>query len=579
MSLFATLTENNQIEQNTLLYLTMASTIAEISSQWVNPSDVTAVLMVIGGDVVQKALAQTTGCLYTPVCFSFGWVAYTFSALVGVLGDGRLLPAPDYPVKVFNLSSGYVRENKNWVVGRILRDLETRMSRYDPMGRGGIRISVWQARHNINRHTRHSYTSIHIWGFGITVVQLFVASIPLIIGSEQWGILLITFAGSILAATAGGLPQWTAEKLPNRQSSRAIYALTTGNGSKNIVVIQGADGNNVGNCLDLEELCASESPRSGRPWEKFSQRDEEASNPVTVGKMGLKLAQPVIEKSGSFSFHKSGTQKMVARTNFGLPVGFWFTLSVCVVQSVAWLLLLITVAALKTDTWYLILIGGIGMFQNGYLAAMERRPEHRNLPLDHVETIKTAKVMDGLMDLEAIFPGGAQSLLSEFFPGSLRVDEKDWWNGERDAYDAKRTAEMGKRGPPRSAGKMPYFESPYFKPADIMTKDDYPGNHDEKGAGKQMQKFQFDHPRYPEHDKYVRIPAPTYSLHRKGTSLGSLAEIGPGRMAIEGRRGPIGSPIREIPLSGSAIASSSQQARPLSTGERIREIRETIDFV
>ena len=71
------------------------STTAALAGRWLNPTDVSTILMVIGGDVVQKALAQSTGKPFTPVCFSFGCVAYAFTALVDIIGDGRLLPAPD----------------------------------------------------------------------------------------------------------------------------------------------------------------------------------------------------------------------------------------------------------------------------------------------------------------------------------------------------------------------------------------------------------------------------------------------------------------------------------------------------
>ena len=434
----------------------MPSTLFELSEQWANPSDVTTVLMVIGGDIVQKALAQTTGCLYTPVCFSFGWVAYTFSALVNILGDGRLLPPPDYAVKVFNLRSGYARENRNWVIGRLVRDNEAYMARSEPITHEGIRISVWQAEPNKNRHTKYSYSSIHAWGLAITVVQLLVASIPLFLGGEQWGILLITGAGTILSFITGSLPQWTAEKLPNRQKSKAVYALTSGNGSKDVMVINGAE-----NCLDLEELCSSSSPRTSKVWEKFSQRDQ-GPRENERKRSFLDLAKPAIGLDGSFHFHRTGTQDMVASTTRGIPRGFWITLFVCAFQSIAWLALLTTVAALNTDTWYLIVVGGIGMFQNGYLAAMERQPKHRNLPLIHLETIKTKKVMDGIMDLEATY-GWGRALLTEFFPGPLRAEEEDWWNNRPDAYDEVRTRDIVRRGPPRSRGRMPNFENPYLK--------------------------------------------------------------------------------------------------------------------
>ncbi|KAI0545163.1 hypothetical protein F4679DRAFT_588785 [Xylaria curta] len=420
-------------------------TAKELSSQFANPSDVTTVLMVIGGDVVQKALAQTTGCLYTPVCFSFGWVTYAFMALVGIIGDGRLLPPPDYAVKVFNLRSGYCRENRNWIIGRIVRDMEAHMSRTEPRPNGGIRISVWEAQENPNRHTKHSYNTIHVLGFVVTTLQLIVASIPLICYGD-WGILFLTSAGTFLAIVAGALPQWRVEKLPNRQHSEANFALTTGNGSRDIMIIIGR-----GRCLDLEELSSQETPRSGTPWEKFAQ-----------GRPGL-FAKPRTGPGDFPIFHRTGTQIMNARTIRGLPSGFWLTLCFCIVQSISWLIILITSAALNENTWFLIIVGVIGMFQNAYLAAVERSPQHRNLPLQHVETIMTRKVMDGLMDLQVSY-GCAYPLLSEFFPGPLREMETAWWDGDRKIYDEIRSQDKNSRGVPRSL--MPNFSNanPFSRP-------------------------------------------------------------------------------------------------------------------
>ena len=44
----------------------------EFSAQWKNPSDVFSVLLILGGDVVGRALAQLAGSGITPVAFSFG---------------------------------------------------------------------------------------------------------------------------------------------------------------------------------------------------------------------------------------------------------------------------------------------------------------------------------------------------------------------------------------------------------------------------------------------------------------------------------------------------------------------------
>lgn len=405
----------------------MDATLAQLTSQWSNPSDVTTVLMVIGADVVQKALAQTTGHLYTPVCFSFGWVAYSFMALVSVLGDGRLMPLPDYPVKVINLKSGYGRQNRSWVIGRLVRDLESRNERRDPMFQDGIRITIWEGLQNTNHYTRHSWSGLHWWGIATTTVQLIVSALPFILYRE-WGIFVITGVGNLLAVLMGMLPQWSAEKLPNRQHSDGVFALTAGNGSRDIVIIHGA-----GEGLDLEELCTQPSPRTVRPWEKF-RMDPRAGRSTAYSNKWEAPARMERGRTASSRFHWSGAR---IRTTLGLPVGFWVTMIACTAQSVAWLLLIIFVAALTSNTWYLILVGAIGMFQNGCVAAVERGPEYRNLPLKLKDTIVRRKVMHALMDLEREYECG-RPLLSEFFPGSLRRDEERWWNGDRKAYDEER---------------------------------------------------------------------------------------------------------------------------------------------
>lgn len=384
--------------------------------------------MVIGGDVVQKALAQGTGVWYfTPVCFSFGWVSYAFMALINIVGHGRLLPDPDYNVKVFNLESGYVRENKNWVVGRILRDIETTLSQEQPLADDAIRISVFKATSNHNGPTNFSPNLIHLEGLFCILLQIGLSTIPIALAGE-WDTILITAAGTILVQMAGCIPQWRAEKLPNRQAETTTYALTRGNGSREIVVILGE-----GNCLDLEELSASESPRGGRPWEKFTGADV--------------FSRPRTTHDGPSAIPRWNTQLRTSRFSHGMPLGFWTTRAIVVIQSILWLLLLINVAAPRSYNWVLLAIGSIGMFQNGYLAGMKSPSSHRNLPLERVEIIRASKVMDGIMDLEVQY-GCAAALRNEFFPGKLHDSEREWWAGNRAIYDAERE-EAKWRGTPR----------------------------------------------------------------------------------------------------------------------------------
>lgn len=276
---------------------------------------------------------------------------------------------PDYPVKVFNLESGYGRDNKNWIVGRILRDVETNMHVQRPPTDGHFRIHVFRAVETSVGPTQFQYTKLHLFGLLLILAQLALSAIPIILGGE-WDILLITSAATLLAQITGMLPQWTAEKLPYQQRRSGIYALTQGNGSREVVVIDGQ-----GVCLNLEEMAAPLNPRSSRPWEKFgswilSRPRRPVLGPKALGK---------IQRRGTF-FRNS-------RDMLGLPVGFCITMIVCLFQSLLWLLLLINVATPRNYNWVLLGVGAIGMFQNGFLAAMSRPSQTRNLPLRWVETI------------------------------------------------------------------------------------------------------------------------------------------------------------------------------------------------
>ena len=258
------------------------------------------------------------------------------------------------------------------------------------------------------------------------LVQLAIASLPIIF-DRDWSVLLITGAGTLLALTHGSLPQWTAEKLPNRQHAEFTFGLTTGNGSKDIVIIKGEN-----RCLNLEELAASDTPRDERPWQKFSKE--------VVGRRRSRLCG-WFPSSWASSFISLSTEFR------GFPVGFWITVITCIVQSILWILLLITVVAVTHNSWYLFLVGAIGMFQNGVIAAIHRPPQARNLPLKLKDIIKCPKVMDGLMELEDKF-SCARPLIKEFFPGDLEQEEQAWWKGNREPYERKRKEQMRSSGIP-----------------------------------------------------------------------------------------------------------------------------------
>ena len=73
------------------------NSISELRSQWTNPNDILSLLLLLGPDVIQRALAQLVGRHITPVAFSFGWAAYSISALFSSIGG-----AYDISVNVCN---------------------------------------------------------------------------------------------------------------------------------------------------------------------------------------------------------------------------------------------------------------------------------------------------------------------------------------------------------------------------------------------------------------------------------------------------------------------------------------------
>lgn len=46
----------------------------QLRRQWLQPTGIMAVLLLVGGDIVNKALGQLAGSVLTPVTFSFGIV-------------------------------------------------------------------------------------------------------------------------------------------------------------------------------------------------------------------------------------------------------------------------------------------------------------------------------------------------------------------------------------------------------------------------------------------------------------------------------------------------------------------------
>jgi len=366
---------------------------SQMTAQWTNPGDIFSLLLLIGGDIVQKALAQLVGVRIplskkedgvgiplTPVAFSFGWVAYAFASLKDIVGDGALMPETDVSSQLINCQTGYVRSNRSWILGRVLRDHEKRT----PVDRGkiSIRIDIFEG---VDKN-RPEIDILWWSSWGVILIQQLIAMIPWILYGD-WSMLLISLCGTIGALATGMMPQWTKEKWASRRldtKKEKITALTRGNGHAHVMLFI---NKNFG--WDVEAMASS----SGE-------------------------AEPE-------------------------------TRYLSVVLTIWWTLLLITCSGLKEHTWYLIGVGGLGMLQNIYVAGASRKAGAFNFHYKHHSEIvgrripkakiqepensdaediedplgKIGGVMGALMETERRFPGAGASLVSIFFPANLGYDE------------------------------------------------------------------------------------------------------------------------------------------------------------
>ncbi|KAJ5593841.1 uncharacterized protein N7459_000049 [Penicillium hispanicum] len=368
----------------------------EFLAQWKNPSDVFSVLLILGGDVINRALAQLAGTGICPVTFSFGWVAYAVSAVTAAVGENRLMPAPDCSCKVINAKSMYSRDNQSWIIGRLVRDFDSwrdpeihskleemlerkweenqeaaerkapgsgqHLSRPD---QAGLCVSIYRAEDaNPGFQGRDlAYYS----GFIVAVLQMGVAAIPCGIWRD-WSILFITACGIFLSFMMGSLPQWTKEKWACRKDNvKKTLVLVRGNGCQHAIVIRCQ-----GRGLDLEDL---------------------ATGPINV------------------------------EVNTSL-----FTRAVIIGLAFLWILLLVTASGIQQNTWFLLAVGGLGILQNIFVAGRARDPAAFGVPLSFEEVIVETKVMKTLYGVEEKYPMVGRSMLDTFFPGdNLRADEKAQW--------------------------------------------------------------------------------------------------------------------------------------------------------
>ncbi|PCH39063.1 hypothetical protein WOLCODRAFT_110511 [Wolfiporia cocos MD-104 SS10] len=206
---------------------------------WQDPHCILIVLTVIGGDIIRSALASLTShSTFTPVAFSFGWVAYSFSALLSKVGDGHLMPAPDCGAILVNAHSGYSRAISSWPLARIVRDHQPPDNRQD-----GLTITFYRTRTDKATGVPDR-DGVYYFGVLVIVMQFAIASMPGVLYGS-WSVFVVTLFGTILVQMNSALGQWYDEKWSGGsvQKGSEVVCITRGNGDSNVqVVITGEGG-------------------------------------------------------------------------------------------------------------------------------------------------------------------------------------------------------------------------------------------------------------------------------------------------------------------------------------------------
>ena len=208
-----------------------------VKKEWQNPTDILAILTIIGGDVVLCALAQLIGTTFfiTPVAFSFGWVAYSFSSILAAVGTGRITPESNTDVDCVNVKSRYHRSVKSWALSRLYRDLIPRPAMDSP----SLTIQFYETLEKPTMGVRSRDGVFYLSLFAI-FLQIGIACIPGAL-QDNWVPLIITIGGTALAQCHAALPQWESEMWRARDvdpKKTEVVCLTAGNGSSHVVVIK-----------------------------------------------------------------------------------------------------------------------------------------------------------------------------------------------------------------------------------------------------------------------------------------------------------------------------------------------------
>ncbi|OCL10926.1 hypothetical protein AOQ84DRAFT_336700 [Glonium stellatum] len=362
----------------------MANSSSEFRTQWSQPSDVFSLLLILGGDVIQLALSSPL----TPVAFSFGWVAYAVSAMLASVAGSSGPSVPEIPLLAFNLESRRSLTNQSWLLARVVRYYEFWMPNEV---KGILDPKPVTYKKDLNDlegivvpERKALCVAMYKWRTG----GGYKPGIP----KHDWvwwsGIVVTVVQLGISAVPFGLHNDWS------------IFLITA--------------------CGTTLAYAFSLLPQLNylRRW----NRPVRGKNIALTQGNGFRHVIIILKGEDSVDLERLADGFY---SDTGLIVGYKAVLGIL------WILLLATSVGIRTNTWYLLAVGFLGMAQNLVVARAPRHPDALGIPLEFVPgIIAEEKVMWTLMELELKYPNFGSALLMEFFPGLLLQWEERWWRSE-----------------------------------------------------------------------------------------------------------------------------------------------------
>lgn len=343
--------------------------------------------MVLGGSIVHTALAVTTASpRQDSPYFGCGWLSYSLSALLPALaGTCDLLPRPETNCKVLNLRSGHTRFNNSWLLARVLRDLELR--HVHSVSPSGLFIDIFDAVAPTEPlcwlATLHeNATSLKIM-FSQLAISVFV-----IFAHHDISVFLLFALCVLLMQTITSLPAWGKQKLSARKDGGkgAVCALMRDVGSCYVSIIRNADPE----VWNIEDLAGS-----GDTQYDYIHALE---GPILVLVLLSFLAFTILSTQLS-----------------------------------------------DLNAMYMLAILSLGTVGNLLAAALPRESWTHDLNLEPVGVISDDReALKALQKLEETYEGLGETLVKNFFPGGLGLNEKTWWEEIKERRAGKKLHHEGK---------------------------------------------------------------------------------------------------------------------------------------